>query len=177
MANKSDFTYEQLGRVFRSYLSERFDGDAKEVSLTVETAERIIPNTLNDYFGTKYESIYDITEIDDVEEFRRKIKTHPILKNLDMSVEPRYTEVLKWYRLFLKALNANAVPMPVYGEYDDTNHSSGTKTAEPPVTPKPTVENTIYLEGEAGEAQPAEIRKRNKIGSPVKVCGLGIDLH
>ena len=40
--HKSDFTYEQLGRVFRSYLSERFDGDAKEVSLTVETAERII---------------------------------------------------------------------------------------------------------------------------------------
>lgn len=102
--------------VFRSYLQERFDGDAKEVSLTVETAERIIPNTLNDYFGTKYESIYDITEIDDVEEFRRKIKTHPILKNLDMSVEPRYTEILKWYRLFLKALNANSVPMPVYGE-------------------------------------------------------------
>ncbi len=163
MANKSDFTYEQLGRVFRSYLSERFDGDAKEVSLTVETAECIIPNTLNDYFGTKYESIYDITEIDDVEEFRRKIKTHPILKNLDMSVEPRYTEVLKWYRLFLKALNANTVPMPVYGEYDDTNHSSSTMVTEPPVTPKPTVENTIFLEGEAGEAQPAEIRKRNMI--------------
>ena len=163
VANKSDFTYEQLGRAFRSYLAERFDGDAKEVSMTVETAERIIPNTLNDYFGTKYESIYDITEIDDVEEFRRKIKTHPILKNLDMSVEPRYTEVLKWYRLFLKALNANAVPMPVYGEYDDTNHPSGTMATEPPVTPKPTVETTIYLEGEAGEAQPAELRKRNKI--------------
>ena len=159
--HKSDFTYEQLGRVFRSYLSERFDGDAKEVSLTVETAECIIPNTLNDYFGTKYESIYDITEIDDVEEFRRKIKTHPILKNLDMSVEPRYTEVLKWYRLFLKALNANTVPMPVYGEYDDTNHSSGTKTAEPSVTPKPMVETTIYLDGETGEAQPTELRKRN----------------
>ncbi|MDY4760265.1 MAG: hypothetical protein SO210_08850 [Bacteroidaceae bacterium] len=38
------------------------------------------------------------------------------MKNLDMSVEPRYTEILKWYRLFLKALNANSVPMPVYGE-------------------------------------------------------------
>ena len=163
MVNKSDFTYEQLGKAFRSYLSECFDGDAQEVSLTIETAERIIPNTLNDYFGTQYESIYDITEIDDVEELRKKIKTQPILKNLDMSVEPRYTEVLKLYRLFLKALNANAVPMPVYGEYDDTNHSSGTKTAEPPVTPKPTVENTIFLEGEAEEAQPAEIRKRNKI--------------
>lgn len=163
VANKSDFTYEQLGRAFRSYLAERFDGDAKEVSMTVETAERIIPNTLNDYFGTKYESIYNITEIDDVEDLRRKIKTHPILKNLDMSVEPRYTEVLKWYRLFLKALNANAVPMPVYGEYDDTNHPSGTMATEPPVTPKPTVETTIYLEGEAGEAQPAELRKRNKI--------------
>ena len=31
--HKSDFTYEQLGRVFRSYLSERFDGDAQEVSM------------------------------------------------------------------------------------------------------------------------------------------------
>ena len=72
MANKSDFTYEQLDRAFRSYLSERFDGDAEEVSLTVETAERIIPNTLNDYFGTKYESIYDITEIDDVENFAER---------------------------------------------------------------------------------------------------------
>ena len=29
---------------------------------------------------------------------------------------------------------------------------------ELPVTPKPTVETTINLEGEAGEAQPAEIR-------------------
>lgn len=171
MANKSDFTYEQLGRVFRSYLSECFDGDAQEVSLTIETAERIIPNTLNDYFGTQYESIYDITEIDDVEELRKKIKTHPILKNLDMSVEPRYTEVLKWYRLFLKALNANAVPMPVYGEYDDTNYSSGTKTAEPPVTPKPTVENTIFLEGEAEEAQPRkserETRYSDKLASTI----------
>lgn len=82
--HKSDITYEQLGRAFRRYLSERFDGDAEEVSLTAETAERIIPNTLNEYFGTQYASIYDITEIGDVEEFRRKIKTHPILKNLDM---------------------------------------------------------------------------------------------
>lgn len=63
--HKSDITYEQLGRAFRRYLSERFDGDAEEVSLTAETAERIIPNTLNDYFGTQYASIYDITEIGD----------------------------------------------------------------------------------------------------------------
>ena len=74
-----------------------------------------------------------------------------------MRVEPRYTEVLKWYRLFLKALNANTVPMPVYGEYDDTNHPSGTKATEPPVTPKPMVETTIYLDGETGEAQPTEL--------------------
>lgn len=163
MANKSDFTYEQLGRAFRSFLSERFNGDAKEVSLTVETAERIIPNTLNDYFGTEYESIYDITGIDAVEEFRRKIKAHPILKNIDMSAEPRYTEVLKWYRLFLKALNAGIVSISIPGESDDTNNSSCTIVAERHVMPKPTVETTIYLEGEAGETQPTELRKRNKI--------------
>ena len=71
--HKSDFTYEQLSKAFRSYLSECFKGDGEKVSLTIETAERIIPNMLNDYFGTQYESIYDITEIDDVEEFRKKI--------------------------------------------------------------------------------------------------------
>lgn len=163
MANKSGFTYEQLGRAFRSYLSERFDGDAKDVSLTVETAERIIPNTLNDYFGTKYESIYDITEIDDVEEFRRKIKTHPILKNLDMSVEPRYTEVLKKYRLFLKAMSANEVPVPVPGEREGMSPSSGKGVPERPATPNAMVESTIYLEGEAGEAQPTLLRKRNRM--------------
>ena len=80
-----------------------------------------------------------------------------------MSVEPRYTEVLKWYRLFLKALNAHAVPIPVPGESDVPHHASGTMATEPPVTPKPTVESTIYLEGEAGEAQPTELRKRNRL--------------
>ena len=30
VANKSDFTCEQLGRAFQSYLSERFDGDGEE---------------------------------------------------------------------------------------------------------------------------------------------------
>ena len=64
-----------------------------QIRLKSQKSERISPfwvggyppfSALNDYFGTQYASIYDITEIGDVEEFRRKIKTHPILKNLDM---------------------------------------------------------------------------------------------
>lgn len=160
--HKSDFTYEQLGKAFRSYLSERIKGDAPKINLIVETAERLIPNMLNSYFGTKYESIYDITEIGDVDEFLSKFNENAVLENLDMRAEPQYTKVMKWYRLFLKAMNANAVPIPVYGE-DKPHHPSGTMATEVPATLNPTVETTIYLEGEAGEAQPMEFRKRNKI--------------
>lgn len=79
------YTYDQLSKAFRLYLTERFDGDTEEVNLTVETAERIIPNTLNDYFGTHLESIYDLQDSNEIEAFRMKIKTHPVLKGLDMS--------------------------------------------------------------------------------------------
>lgn len=89
------YTPDLFSEAFHNYLMERFDGDSEEVSLTIETAERIIPNTLNDYFGTRYESIYEIKDPNEVDDFRKKIKAHPILKGIDMNEEPRYTEVLK----------------------------------------------------------------------------------
>lgn len=164
MANNRPITHEQLSRAFRSYLSERFDGDAEEAESILETAEHVVPPMLNDYFGTHFTSLYDITETDDIEAFRRMIKAQPVLKDLDMRAEPRYTEVLKWYRLFVKALNADGdVPIPVPGEAEaETDHPSTTTAAEPESAPSPIVERTIYLEGEAGEAQPAELRKRNR---------------
>ena len=163
MANTSNFTYEQLRQASHRFLLHRLDGDAEEAQAMMETAERIIPNTLNGYFGTHYEQIYDITEGAEIEELRRKIKTHPILKNLDRSAEPRYTEVLKKYRLFLKAMYANEVPVPVPGEREGMSPSSGKGVPERPATPNAMVESTIYLEGEAGEAQPTLLRKRNRM--------------
>ena len=65
------YTYEQLSRAFHNYLMERFDGDAEEVNLIIETAERIIPNTLNDYFGTQVASIYELQDGNEVEDFRK----------------------------------------------------------------------------------------------------------
>lgn len=153
------YTYEQLSRAFHNYLMERFDGDEEEVRLTVETAERIIPNTLNDYFGTKYESIYEITEADDVENFRKKVKIDPILKGIDKSVEPSYTEVLKYYRLFVIALNRESRPVPVPGEYRIEHDKTPDILAETPFVKKQL--NTIYLEGEAGDALEIVYRQRN----------------
>lgn len=150
---------EQISKAFRSYLLERFDNDIEEVRLIIETAERIIPNTLNDYFGTKYESIYEIKDPNEVDDFRKKIKAHPILKGIDMNEEPRYTEVLKWYRLFLKALNSESIPVPVPGEYESAPETPAHMVSE---TRKPkTRQSTIFLEGEAGEAQEKVYRERN----------------
>lgn len=157
--SNGEYSIEQLSRAFHNYLVERFDGDVEEVRLTIETAERIIPNTLNDYFGTKYESIYEITEADDVENYRKKIKIDPILKGIDKSVEPSYTDVLKWYRLFVKALSTNSFPVPVPGEYEPNTENQPSMVAERP-TPHKKIK-TIYLEGEAGEAQEVVYRQRN----------------
>ena len=78
----------QLHQAFYDYLIKKFDGDTIEAQRYMETAERIIPNTLNDYFGTNFSSIYDLQETEEVESYRRKIKAEPVLKGIDMSVEP-----------------------------------------------------------------------------------------
>ena len=155
--NKQTNTRKPCHQAFHDYLMEKFDGDTQEVDLFVETAERIVPNMLNNYFGKEIASIYDMIDTDDIEEYRKKIKADTVLKNLDMKAEPRFTEVLKWYRLFVKAMNSNVLPMPVPGEYD----SGETVDSEPPSTTKPIVETTIYMEGSEGESQPQELRKRN----------------
>ena len=52
------YTISQMHHAFYDYLIKKFDGDTMEAQLFMETAERIIPNTLNDYFGTHIASIY-----------------------------------------------------------------------------------------------------------------------
>lgn len=153
------YTYEQLSRAFREYLMERFDGDKEEVRLTIETAERIIPNTLNDYFGARIKSIYDITDTDVIETFRRKITTDPTLKIIDKSEEPSYTSVLKFYKLFMKAVNSNSCPIPVRGERMTEEENESPMAEDQAVVHK--VIRTIYLEGDAGEAQTKVYRQRN----------------
>lgn len=100
---KKSINYDIQHNTFKNYLLERFDGDLDEVALILETVEHLIPKVLCEYFGYTHSSIYELQEINEVEEYRRKIKVHPILKSIDINEEPRFTEVLKWYRLWLKA--------------------------------------------------------------------------
>ena len=51
------YSISQLHQAFYDYLIKKFDGDSMEAQRYMETAERIIPNTLNDYFGTQIASI------------------------------------------------------------------------------------------------------------------------
>ena len=60
--SEQTYTNEQLHLAFYNYLVEKFDGDSNDADLCVKTAERIIPNTLNDYFGTNIASIYELTD-------------------------------------------------------------------------------------------------------------------
>ncbi len=122
-------TYEQLGEAFHSYLLKHFDED-EAVSL-IETAERA-PEVFEPYFGKKYESIYEIQDAGEVEELRKKIQLEPILKNIDRNEDPSYTETLRWYRNFVKSLTANATPIPVPGEQEETSTIVAENT-EPPV--------------------------------------------
>jgi len=158
--NTEEYTYQQLSTMFRRYLMERFDGDSEEVGLSIETAEHIIPNTLNDYFGTSFVSIYDIQDIGEIEDYRKRIKAEPVLKGIDMSVEPRYTEVLKWYKLFVKALGSDSIPVPVPGECQvPAEEYQSSMVPDNRYLPKQ--QTTIFTEGEDDGTITSEHRKRN----------------
>ena len=160
MAQQTNNTTEQLQGLFHKYLMGKLE-DAEEARLIQETAEEVLPYTLNEYFGTGFATIYDLQDESQIESLRRKIKAHTMLKGIDQRAEPRYTEVLKWYRLFLKSLQTNKTPLLVPGEEDDEEESESSSEFSGVAEPLP-VQRTIFVEGEAEMQQPKEIRRRNK---------------
>jgi len=125
MAQQISNSTEQLHELFHQYLMGKLE-DAEDVRLIQETAEEVLPYTLNEYFGTGFATIYDLQDESQIESLRRKIKAHAMLKGIDQRAEPRYTEVLKWYRLFLKSLHSETTPLQMPGELDyeeDDEHS------------------------------------------------------
>ena len=119
MALQTDYTSKQMHELFHQFLMGKFEGDMAEANVIVETAEVVLPFTLNEHFGTGYGTIYDLQDEGEIEDLRKKIKAHPVLKNIDKREEPRYTEVLKWYRLFVKSLHKDTTPILVPGEEED----------------------------------------------------------
>jgi len=132
MAQQTTYTIKQMHELFHQFLMGKFEGDMSETNVIVETAEEVLPNTLNDHFGTSYGTIYELQDEGEIEDLRKKIKAHPVLKNIDNREEPRYTEVLKWYRLFVKSLHRDITPVLVPGE-DDDFPSKVEEDSEPPV--------------------------------------------
>ena len=148
-----EYTEEQWHQQFSNYLMEKLE--MPEIAdMVLKTAE-MLPETLNDYFGMEIGSIYDLQDSEEIDNLRTRIMGNAVLKKIDMEREPRYTTVLKLYKKFLLKQNAMTQPLPVPGEQD--REEKALADHEPP-----TVENTIYLEGEAGEQQCPEIRLRNK---------------
>lgn len=134
----------------KAYLLSR-DFDQTEADTYVRTLEEQLPEALNKCFGTSLHSIYELTDSEEVERLRKQVKTNPILRNVDMNADPRYTEVLKWYRLWLKHLSVGKSPLTVPGEDDEAgNDETLAKTS------------TIYMEGEAAETLPEKLRRRNQ---------------
>ena len=163
MALQAIYTNEQYHQLFYKYLMDRFDGESEEVNAVIQTAEEVLPFTLGEYFGTSFSCIYELQDENEIEALRKKIKAHNVLKNLDRREEPRYTEVLKWYRLFVKSLHNEATPLQVPGEQkpedeeDEDFHGVHDDPEE-----RATRFTTIFLEGEAAMQQPKEIRLRNQ---------------
>ncbi len=139
---------------FLNYLTGKFGAEA-EILAMVETAEKELPGVLSEYFGVTLGSIYDLTDSAEIDRLRKLITTHPILKSVDMNAEPRYTEVLRWYRLFVMHADQPVKPYAVEGE------TEGTEMASEDRSNTRTTEQTIYLEGEAAENQSADLRRRN----------------
>lgn len=118
MVQLQDLTHDQYHELFQAYLLGKFEGMKEYVTDILETAEEDMPYSLNQYFGTGYNTIYDIQDGDEIEKLRRKIKAHNMLKAIDLKAEPRYTEVLRWYRLFLRTLSNTQGPILTPGEYN-----------------------------------------------------------
>ena len=131
MAEQTTYTIKQIHELFHQFLLGKFEGDVAEANVIVDTAEEVLPSTLNEHFGTGYGAIYDLQDEGEIEDLRKKIKAHPVLKNIDNREEPRYTEVLKWYRLFVKSLHKDSAPLLVPGEEDFPTEK--TDTPKPPI--------------------------------------------
>lgn len=135
MTLQAIYTNEQYHQKFYDYLMDRFDGESEEVNAVIQTAEEVLPFTLGEYFGTGFSSIYEFQDENEIESLRKKIKAHNVLKNIDRREEPRYTEVLKWYRLFVKSLHNEATPLQVPGEQpeDEEPFYGVADNPEPPI--------------------------------------------
>lgn len=154
--NEQPYTKEQLHIALHDYLlSKKKESGATAI---LQELENEIPGMLQEYFGAELNNIYELNDEATIVSYQKKIKLHPILRNVELHMEPRYTEALKWYRLFIKKISSATTPFLVPGEEDLANY----KVTESKIPYPKIVIKTIYLEGEAGEAQPKEIRIRNK---------------
>ena len=79
MQQQINYTIGQFHELFHHFLMGKFEDDAQEVKVFIETAEDVLPSTLNEYFGTGYASIYDIQDENEIECLRKKIKAHTVL--------------------------------------------------------------------------------------------------
>ena len=119
MVSLLDYSLEQFHELFYQYLMGKLDDEQDEVKPLIQAAEETLLLVLNEYFGTNLKSIYELQEENEISELQTKITVHAVLKNLNRDVEPRYTEVLKWYGRFLKSLKQGAPPVSVPGEVHD----------------------------------------------------------
>lgn len=147
-----DIDHERQSPLY-AFLKEKLCVESTALEM-YRTIEETIVVVLRDYFGAGYKNISDLTDIALIEEYRKKIKIHTILKVIDNQREPRFTEALKWYRLFIKSTKEQDDPISL--------------APEEPITEKqPTRENsstkirTIFSEGELEESLPKEVRERN----------------
>lgn len=159
-------TTEPISHAFHTFLLSKFEGDDDEALAVLQRLEQELPSVLNDYFGAGLSDIYALTDPAAISDYRNRIANEPAISSQNRNVDPSYTEVLKWYRLFLKHQQATPQPMPVPGETggDQADAGQGDVAADPlPPTPLPQKAETIFMEGDEAESHlPETYRRRNR---------------
>lgn len=128
-------TNEQFHAALEKFLLNKYDGDQQQADAFLGKLEDELPAIFEDYFGDHYDSIYDLNDTEAIEDYRRKIKKDVILRNKDREAEPRYTDALHWYAIFLRSLANGTTPVPVPGELTTAAESDDDSTDYGQYTP------------------------------------------
>lgn len=146
--------------LFFKFLVGKFNGNSQQALQFLEIAEHVLPDIINSNFIDRpIQSIYEISDIYEIEDYGKRITKHPLLNSLNMSSEPRYTEVLQWYGLYIKQSAAGGTYVMEEGKQAELGKTTNVKVSDR----KQVTISTIFSEGEYGETdgQDKEFRRRN----------------
>lgn len=169
-----DKVYERIRERFRSYLIERFDGNEEMAGKYLDCAEDEVPRELRAFSDVEVGSIYELRDVNKIEECLSKISERGFVVEMERTKETSFIKALRLYRAFLKSYENGVIEEGLENEEEvsdeegvvddkdirEEGEDSGMVGEEE--KEKISVASTIYIEGEIGEREGSEYRRRNR---------------